>query len=135
MLMKVFELTQECVPAVAELMCTIKPEWWDYNGAFGQLSDINESIKTVGWYLGEDETNPKGWLLCRELVGYRTIELECSGFDDNGVFKEERAHMPCELFPLCRLPAIHGICECSLTESSKAPGADLRQRGSSRWTP
>ncbi len=83
--MKVFELTKERVPAVAKLMCTIKPEWWDYDGAFGQLSDINECIKTVGWYLGEDEVNPKGWVFCRELVGYRTIELECSGFNDSGV--------------------------------------------------
>ncbi|MNC46447.1 hypothetical protein D3C75_954690 [compost metagenome] len=87
--MEIFELTQERVPKVARLMCTIKPEWWDYDGACGQLSDINESIKTVGWYLGEDEANPKGWILCRELIGFRTIELECSGFDDNGVFKLE----------------------------------------------
>ncbi len=87
--MKVFELTQERIPSVAKLMCTIKPEWWDYDGALGQLSNINESIKTIGWYLGEDEATPKGWILCRELVGYRTIELECSGFDDNGVFMLE----------------------------------------------
>nr|WP_319488654.1 hypothetical protein [uncultured Caproiciproducens sp.] len=85
--MNVFELSQERIPTVARLMCTIKPEWWDYDGAFGQLSNINESIKTIGWYLGEDEASPKGWILCRELIGYRTIELECSSFDDNGAFK------------------------------------------------
>lgn len=87
--MPVFDLTPERMPAVAQLMSSIKPEWWDYPGALGQLSDINESIKTVGWYLGEDEHRPKGWILCRELVGYRAIELECSGFDDGGVFKLE----------------------------------------------
>ncbi|MBP7509726.1 MAG: hypothetical protein KA807_18075 [Prolixibacteraceae bacterium] len=27
--------------------------------------------------------------MCRELVGYRAIDLECSGFDDNGTFKLE----------------------------------------------
>lgn len=87
--MNFFTLDSEHIPLVAQLMCTIKPEWWDYSGALGQLSDINESIKTVGWYLGDDAEHPKGWVLCRELVGYRAIELECSGFDDNGVFKLE----------------------------------------------
>lgn len=87
--MPVFELTPQSIPAVARLMCAIKPDWWDYEGAFGQLSDVSESIKTVGWYLGDDPQHPKGWILCRELVGYRALELECSGFDDNGVFKLE----------------------------------------------
>lgn len=27
--------------------------------------------------------------MCRELVGYRALELECSGFDDRGTFKLE----------------------------------------------
>lgn len=40
----------------------------------GELSNIDESIKTIGWYLGENEAAPKGWILCRELVGYRAIE-------------------------------------------------------------
>ncbi|HQK35528.1 MAG TPA: hypothetical protein PK074_12465 [Spirochaetales bacterium] len=87
--MKVFDLTADSIPAVAQLMCRIKADWWDYEGAIGQLSDINESIKTVGWYLGDDVQHPKGWILCRELVGYRAIDLECSGFDDNGTFKLE----------------------------------------------
>lgn len=87
--MRIFKMTPERIPSVAQLMCTIKPEWWDYSGALGQLRDVGQSIKTIGWYLGDDEEHPKGWILCRELVGYRTIELECSGFDDNGVFKAE----------------------------------------------
>ena len=94
--MKVFELTSEAMPKVAKMMCSLKPEWWDYDAAYGQLSDINESIKTVGWYLGEDEDRPKGWILCRELINYRALELECSGFDDNGEFKLE--HKLGELF-------------------------------------
>jgi hypothetical protein len=87
--MMVFDLTANRIPVVAQLMCRIKPDWWDYESAFGQLRDINESIKTVGWYLGDDAEHPKGWILCRELIGYRAIDLECSGFDDNGTFKLE----------------------------------------------
>lgn len=87
--LKVFKMAPDSIPQIAHLMHSIKPDWWDYDGAFGQLSHIDETIKTVGWYLGEDSSNPKGWILCRELVGYRAIELECSGFDDHGVFKLE----------------------------------------------
>ncbi|WP_312427863.1 hypothetical protein [Lacrimispora sp.] len=94
--MNVFELTPATIPAVAHLMCTIKPDWWDYDGAYGQLSNIDETIKTVGWYLGEDIDHPQGWILCRELIGYSTLDLECSGFNDNGSFKLE--HKLGELF-------------------------------------
>lgn len=86
---KIFPLTEKAAPAVARLMCALKPEWWDYEGAYGQLSNIEESIRTVGWYIGEDEETPVGWILCRELVGYRALELECSGYNDHGVFKLE----------------------------------------------
>ncbi len=85
--MDVFEMTSGSIPKITELMCTIQPDWWDYEGAYGQLSGTEESIRTVGWYLGENKDTPKGWILCRELIGYRALELECSGFDDNGVFK------------------------------------------------
>lgn len=94
--MNVYELTPATIPAVAHLMCTIKPDWWDYDGAYGQLSNIDETIQTVGWYLGEDIDQPKGWILCRELIGYKALDLECSGFDDNGSFKLE--HKLGELF-------------------------------------
>ena len=36
--MNVYNMTQESIPAVAELMCTMKPEWWDYEGAFSPVS-------------------------------------------------------------------------------------------------
>ena len=88
-IMKVFEMTSEAIPKIARLMCKIKPDWWDYEGAFSQLSGVEDTIHTIGWYLGEDENTPKGWILCRELIGYRALELECSGFDDNGEFKLE----------------------------------------------
>ena len=45
--MNVYNMTQEGIPAVAELICTMNPEWWDSEGAFSQVSDINESIKTI----------------------------------------------------------------------------------------
>ena len=82
-------MTESSIPQIAGLMSTIKPDWWDYEGACAQLGDIDAIIKTVGWYLGENEQEPKGWILCRELVGYRALELECCGFDDNGVFMLE----------------------------------------------
>ncbi len=94
--MNVYELTPAAIPAVANLMSTIKPDWWDYDGAYEQLSNINETIKTVGWYLGEDIEHPQGWILCREFVGYRALDIECSGFNDNGSFKLE--HKLGELF-------------------------------------
>lgn len=95
--MKVYELNEESAGVVAELMHRIKPEWWPtFREAYGQLADIDQTIKTVGWYLGEDAGAPKGWILCRELVGYRALEVECSGFDDHGVFKLE--HKLDELF-------------------------------------
>lgn len=94
--MDIYRLAPDAIPALASMMSTLKPDWWDYEGAFGQLSNIDESIKTVGWYCGEDATHPTIWILCRELLNDRALELECSGFNDNGVFKLE--HKLGELF-------------------------------------
>jgi len=95
--MKSFKMNENNASKVAELMATIRPQWWSsYDDAYGQLTDIHESIGTVGWYLGEDENHPRGWILCRELKGFSTIELECSGYNDNGIFKLE--HKLKELF-------------------------------------
>ena len=90
--MGIYKMDPKNIPIVASKMCTIKPDWWDYEGAFDQLS--RTQIETVGWYLGEDEEHPKGWILCRELPSYRTIDLECSGYDDNGEFKAEHKLEP-----------------------------------------
>lgn len=87
--MNIYSLTSEAIPALAKMMSTLKPEWWDYSGAYGQLSNIDESIKTIGWYCGDDPQHPTGWILCRELLCYNALELECSGYNDNGVFKLE----------------------------------------------
>lgn len=87
--MEIFPLSEGRIPAVAALMSAIKPDWWDYDGAVSQLSGTDAVVQTVGWYLGEDAEHPKGWILCRELLGYRALELECCGYDDSGVFKLE----------------------------------------------
>ena len=77
------------IPVVTNLMRTLKPEWWDYEDALEQLSGKNENIETVGWYLVEDENHPKVWMICHELANYRAIDLECSGYDNNGIFEAE----------------------------------------------
>lgn len=88
--MKVIELNNENAKAVANLMHGMKPEWWrTYEEAYGQLTDIEESIGTVGWVLTDDNGEPLGWTLFRELKCYLSLELECSGYNDNGVFKLE----------------------------------------------
>lgn len=98
-MLKIYQLDKENARNVAVLMHRLKAEWWStVEDAYNQLTEIDESIKTVGWYLGEDSKNPRGWILCRELVGYRALELECSGFDDDGVFKLE--HKLGELFKI-----------------------------------
>ncbi len=92
--MGIYKMNAGNIPQVAKLMWSIKPDWWDYDGAFGQLSGTQNTIETVGWYLGEDADHPKGWILCRELLGYRTLDLECCGYDDNGEFKLEHKLEP-----------------------------------------
>lgn len=89
-MMKTVKLDNENAKGVAALMHAIKPEWWpDIEDAYGQLTDINESIGTVGWFLEDDNGTPVGWTLFRKLKGYLALELECCGFNDNGVFKLE----------------------------------------------
>ena len=53
-----------------------------------KLSD-GEITKILGWFLANDDGTPVGWTLFRELKCYLSLELECSGFNDNGVFKLE----------------------------------------------
>ena len=56
--MNVYNMTQESIPAVAELMCTMKPEWWDYEGAFSLLKQSDgiwekiQVIRPAGFYAG-----------------------------------------------------------------------------------
>jgi len=93
----VIQIDNENAKAVASLMTKIKQAWWqDYNDAYGQLTNIEESIGTVGCFIGDDADRPQGRALFREMKGYKAIELECCGYDDNGTFKLE--HKLKELF-------------------------------------
>ncbi len=95
--MKVIKLNNENAVEVASLMNEIKPEWWPtFDNAYNQLTNIDDSIGTVGWYLADENGNPIGWALFRELKCYLSLELECSGYNDNGIFKLE--HKLQELF-------------------------------------
>lgn len=88
--MNIVKLDNENAKGVAALMHKMKPEWWTtFEEAYGQLTDIDESIGTIGWFLEDENGTPIGWALFRELKCYLSLELECSGFNDNGVFKLE----------------------------------------------
>lgn len=88
--MNIVELNKENAKNVASLMHEMKPEWWStFEEAYGQLTNIDESIGTIGWFLSDDNGTPVGWTLFRELKCYLSLELECSGFNDNGEFKLE----------------------------------------------
>lgn len=43
--MNVYELTTAAIPAVANLMCTIKPDWWDFVTEQDFKWAINEATK------------------------------------------------------------------------------------------
>ena len=92
--MRIYQFNIENIPNVASLMSTIKPDFWDYQGAFSQLSDIRNSAVNVGWLIGEREHDPKGWLLCHDYPNYSCLSIECLGFDDNGNFVAEHQLEP-----------------------------------------
>ena len=79
--------------AVAKLMSTIKPDWWDFEGAHQQLQDVGLLAKLVGWYLEEDGA-PRGWLLCAEYEGYSCLTIENLGYDEDGAFVMEKPLEP-----------------------------------------
>lgn len=89
------------VQAVARLMASVKPEWWDTEGAAAQLQDVALLARLVGWYLEEDGV-PRGWILCAEFDGYSCLSIENLGYDDQGRFSVD-----CRLDPLLRLAEQH----------------------------
>lgn len=92
--MNIYEIGQSSVKYVAELMSKIKPDWWDYDGAISQLQDINILAELRGWYLGNEEDKPCGWILCAGFDGYSYLTIECLGFDNNGEFVMEEQLEP-----------------------------------------
>jgi len=93
--MEIYQFSDENILAVATRMSTIKPDFWNYQGALNQLSDIRNSAVNVGWLIGETEHSPKGWILCHDYPSYSCLSIECLGFDDNGNFVAE-----CQMEPL-----------------------------------
>jgi hypothetical protein len=92
--MTIYKLDKNNIPYVAGLMAEIKPEWWDYEDGVRQLSDVGSSVKNVGWYMGEDEKHPKGWILCAEYELYSCLSIECLGYNENGKFAAEHQLQP-----------------------------------------
>ncbi len=92
--MNVYSLSESNIPGVARLMAGIKPDWWDYEGAVSQLSDIRNTTYNVGWFMGDDEQRPIGWLLCADYECYSCLSIECLGYDESGRFVMERQLIP-----------------------------------------
>jgi hypothetical protein len=79
--METYKIDENNIHIVSQFMAKIKPEWWDIEGAKSQLKS------GVGWYFGESKGQPRGWVLCKSLSIYKTVEIECLGYDDDGEFK------------------------------------------------
>ena len=86
--MTIHSIEPSNVRAVAALMSTIKPDWWDLEDAGRQLQDVGLLAKLKGWSLEQDGA-PKGWVLCAEFPGYSTMTIENLGYDADGVFVME----------------------------------------------
>lgn len=92
--MRIFKIDDKNISELASFMSSIKPDWWDYEGAVAQLSDIRNTVVNVGWFMGEDEQNPHGWLLCAEYECYSCLSIECLGYNENGNFVMEHQLKP-----------------------------------------
>lgn len=78
--MGIYKIDTENILIVSEFMASIRPEWWDIEGARQQLGE------GTGWYFGSNEDNPEGWILCKSYECYKTGEIECLGYDKGGIF-------------------------------------------------
>lgn len=63
--MEIYKINKSTVGAVAELMSTIKPDWWDFEGASQQLQDVSSLASLVGWYIGNEATPQRLDFMCR----------------------------------------------------------------------
>ena len=134
--------------AVAKLMSTIKPDWWDFEGADQQLQDVGLLAKLVGWYLEEDGA-PKGWLLCAEYEGYSCLTIENLGYDEDGAFVMEKPlepllrradHLLMSRTIEARTPYLHGALaqragrlQRIVGDTAKAPLVALLEQREKRW--
>lgn len=86
--MEIHRIEPSNAGAVAALMSTVKPDWWDLEGASSQLQDVGLLARLVGWYMEQDGA-PKGWVLCAEFEGYSTMTIENLGYGEDGAFVME----------------------------------------------
>ena len=89
--MKIDIITKDNIHLVAQLMSSIKPEWWDMDGALMQLEDPRNNI---GWVINDNQAHPTGWLLCSEDFYALFLNLECMGYDDQGNFVTDERLLP-----------------------------------------
>ena len=81
--MHIFDISSGNAPFVAKMMSRIKPDWWAFDGdALRQIT----STDMLGWYMGETEDTPVGFICVKEVIDYGCVELQSYGYDDNGEF-------------------------------------------------
>jgi len=80
--MNIFETNSENAILVARLMSRIKPDWWSIDSALEQVT----SPDIIGWYMGESEDVPIGFINIKEHATHYYVELNNYGYDDNGEF-------------------------------------------------
>lgn len=57
----------------------MKLDFWSHEGAKEQLE------AGIGWYMASDPSEqPEGWISCRELPEYRTLQIDTMGADEAG---------------------------------------------------
>ncbi len=77
--MEIVAIESTAMLQVAALMARIKPDWWPrVEDAVAQLE-----ADTQGWYLAGPDGEPRGWLSCILLAGYRAVEIDVMGYDDH----------------------------------------------------
>lgn len=78
--MEICRIDTRNIDVVAALMSKIKPDFWDFEGALSQLKE------GIGWFVQGEGNKPIGWVLCKDYTMYKTLEIECLGFDNNGEY-------------------------------------------------
>lgn len=86
--MNIYKIDTKNVPTIAKFMSDIKPEFWDVEGAIKQLNN------GTGWYYGLSDENPKGFILCKAYLEYRTGEIECLGYEKDKIFTVSKELQP-----------------------------------------
>ena len=76
--MDVNRIEEHDLHKVSELMARIKPEWWTTESALAQLSGC------LVWAAGDTPHRLMAWVACRDLAGYRTLEIDTMGSDVDG---------------------------------------------------